>query len=284
MTELHAGVRAHDFGKLPIEELGRRVREKGFTAIQLALAKSLPGIGTAPGFLSPGFANHVRDALARHGVTIAVLGCYINPIHPDPEIRRRELARFTEHLRFARDFGCSVVATETGSRAPDCSYHPETETEEALEEFIGVIRGLVSTAERFGVTVGIEGVAGQHTISTQERMVRVLEAIDSPNLGVVYDPVNFLPVERTVELQEDSIEGAFERFGDRIVTVHAKDFTVVDGRKKGDLPAGTGLLNWNLLFRLLKKRKPMMHVLLENTTPETMDRTLRFVREAYRNA
>jgi len=36
------------------------------------------------------------------------------PYHPDADERKRQIELFKEHARFVRDFGCGIVATETG--------------------------------------------------------------------------------------------------------------------------------------------------------------------------
>ena len=118
---MRLGVRAHDFGKLPVEELAGRIASKGFSCVQLAPPKAIAGFDTDLGRLSPGFACHVKEAFQRQHLQIAVLGCYINLADPDAGQRQRQLARFKEYLRHARDFGCSVVGTETGSVNPDFS-------------------------------------------------------------------------------------------------------------------------------------------------------------------
>ena len=82
---MRIGVRAHDFGKLPAEELAARISARGLSCVQLALSKAIAGIDLKPGELNPGMAFHIGQAFHRHGLQIAVLGCYINPIHPDPE-------------------------------------------------------------------------------------------------------------------------------------------------------------------------------------------------------
>ena len=133
---LTLGARAHDFGKLPVDQLAEKIAAKGLTSVQLALAKAIDGIVSDTGGLSPGLATHVRDAFQRHGVRIAVLGCYVNLVHPDFAERSKLLARFKEHLRFARDFGCSVVATETASLNADWSPHPDNGGEAAFRTAI----------------------------------------------------------------------------------------------------------------------------------------------------
>ncbi|MCU4676767.1 sugar phosphate isomerase/epimerase [Catenovulum sp. 2E275] len=271
------GLRAHDFGQGNPAEIAKEIGQYGATCIQLALAKSFPFIEEKAGQLSPGFANHVRDEFKAQGINIAVLGCYINPIHPDPEIKEQSLLRFEEHLRFARDFGCAIVGTETGSKNPDCTYHPESQTEESFLELVDAVKRLAKTAEKYGSIVGIEGVAHHHTIHTYDKMVRMLELVDSPNVQVIYDPVNFFPPDQTQD-QQALMDEAFTKFGDRIVAIHSKDYILKDGLKWGDLPAGTGEMDHAHLFNLLKDKKPGIQIILEATGHEKATETLDFLK------
>ena len=279
---INIGLRAHDFGQGSPEAIAERLGKYPINCVQLALTKSFPFISEEPGQLSPGFANHVRDVFRRQGINIAVLGCYINPIHPDPDIREKSLLRFEEYLRFARDFGCAVVGTETGSRNADCRYHPDTEKEQAFFDLISVIKRLAVTAEKYGTIIGIEGVANHHTIHNYERMRAMLDAVDSPNVQVIYDPVNFFPKDRCHE-QEALMDQAFALFGDRMVTIHMKDFVTVNGLKEGDLPAGTGEMAHAHLLQLLRGEKPYIHAILENTSPDNVEGVIDFLRNIEKN-
>ena len=175
---LSLGVRAHDFGKLEASALATRIAGKGLTCIQLALAKAIDGINSDTGAQSPGLAAGLRGQFADKGVRIAVLGCYVNIVHPDLDERSRLLTRFKEHLRFARDFGCSVVATETASLNADWSWHPGNTSEHAFTEVVKSVAELAAYAERFGVFVAIEGVA-HHVISDPRRLRRLLDTVNS---------------------------------------------------------------------------------------------------------
>lgn len=270
---LNIGLRAHDYGQGTPAEIAAKLAPFGPACIQLALAKSFPFIKEQAGQLSPGFANHVRDVFAAQGINIAVLGCYINPIHPDQVIKEQSLLRFEEHLRFARDFGCAIVGTETGSRHADCTYHPDSQSEAAFLELVDAVKRLARTAEKYGSIVGIEGVAHHHVIHNYARMVRMLELVDSPNVKVIYDPVNFFPLDQC-EQQEQLMDDAFALFGERIVAIHSKDFVLSDGLKAGDLPTGTGLMNHQHLITLLAKHKPYIHMILENTNPENVEKIM----------
>lgn len=274
---MNLGVRAHDFGQLPLEELAARIARHGLTGIQLAPPKALAGFDTDAGRLSPGYAWHVREAFERHRIQIAVLGCYINLGDPDDARQRPQLERFKEYLRFARDFGCSVVGTETGSVNADFSWHPDNHGEAAFRTVLARVRELVREAEKFGVCVGIEGVE-RYVISSPRRLRRLADEVDSPNLQVIFDPVNLLCAQNHLA-QDEVIEEALTLLGDRICVVHAKDFTM-NGDKFEELPAGRGQLHYPRIMRWLREHKPGVNVLLENTQPATINDTVNFMRTA----
>lgn len=270
---MRIGVRAHDFGKLTAEELAGRIAAKGLSCVQLALSKAIAGLDLKPGDMNPGLAFQIGRAFHRHGIQIAVLGCYVNPIHPDPATRGVLLGLFKEHLRFARDFGCGLVALETGSINADYSFHPDNHGERAFQMFLASIAGLVEEAEKFGVLVGIEGVT-THVVYSPARMRRILDAMGSNNLQVVFDPVNLLSADNYQD-QEGIMKEAFDLYGDRIVVIHAKDF-VIEGRAFKAVRAGRGRLDYELLLGMIK-RKPYISVLLEETSEDTVEECVRFI-------
>jgi len=280
-STMKLGVRAHDFGRLPVDELAARIASHGLESIQLAPTKALAGFDTDAGRLSPGFASGIRDAFHRRGIRIAVLGCYINLADRDDGRRRPQLERFKDYLRFARDFGCSVVGTETGSLNGDFSRHPANAGEEAFQTVLASVRELVREAERFGVFVGIEAVE-RYVIASPQRLRRLIDEVSSPNLQVIYDPVNLL-WSTNHERQDQITDAAHELLGDRISIVHAKDFVVTDGQFH-EVPAGKGQLNHRRILGWVKERKPGIDVLLENTNPATIGETIAFMRAAYAGA
>jgi sugar phosphate isomerase/epimerase len=272
---IRIGARAHDFGCLPAAELAAKLAAKEMVCAQLAVGKAIAGLTLKPGLLNPGLAGEIGGAFLKHGVQIAVLGCYVNPIHPDPATRKSLLGLFKEHLRFARDFGNGLVALETGSVNADYLPHPDNHGEEAFQQSLASIAELVAEAEKFGVLVGIEAVA-THPVSTPRKMRRILDAIGSSNLQVVFDPVNLLTLENHLE-QERVIAESLDLFGDRIAIIHAKDFIISRGEFQ---PVGTGLglLRHDLVMRFAVRQKPGISILLEGTSVETAPMSREFLR------
>jgi L-ribulose-5-phosphate 3-epimerase len=265
---LHIGIRAHDFGKLPAALLASRIAAQGLSCVQLALNKAIAGLNLVPGRgdLTPGLAWTIGRAFAQHNIQIAVLGCYINLSPPDASARAPLVAFFKEHLRHARDFGCGIVATESGSLNPDWSFHPANAGEEAFALLVPRVAELVEEAQRCGVIVGIEGAAS-HVLNSPQRIRRLLDAIRSQNLQVVFDPVNLLSPENYHD-QDRILQESFDLFGDRIAILHAKDFTT-DGPTLTQLPAGAngqGQLHYPLLLSWLQQHKPGINILLEESS------------------
>ena len=229
----------------------------------------------APGVIHSAMAGAIGAAFAKHGVRIEVLGCYINPLHPDSETRRSLMGLFKEHLRHARSFGCNLVALESGSLNADYSPHSENGGENAFLELLNVMHELVADAEQHGVVVGIEAVSS-HVICTPERMRRLLDHIPSPHLQVVFDAVNLLSSENHAN-QRDIMQRSFEMFGDRIAVAHAKDFLMMDG-KLTVCPVGSGELDYALLLGLLSDCATVPALILEETHPEHLTACANFIR------
>jgi sugar phosphate isomerase/epimerase len=273
--EIRVGIRAHDLGRFSADELASRVSAAGFEGVQLALGKAIEGVDPVTD-LNATMAREIGAAFARHQVRIEVLACYINPIHPEPDTRRSLLDLFKRHLRHARTLGCGIVALESGSLHGDYSFHPDNHGEAAFQQLLPVMRELVNEASRCGVVVGIEAVTS-HVISTPEKMRRLLDEIDSPNLKVVFDPVNLLNASNHIH-QHEVTRRSLELFGNDILVVHAKDFRA-DGDRLETCPAGTGMLDYDAFLPDLAVRSPSIAILLEEAGPKHAGSSRQFIQQ-----
>ncbi|WP_320129109.1 sugar phosphate isomerase/epimerase family protein [uncultured Sphaerochaeta sp.] len=282
------GFRAHDLGKFSnfcsLANEVSQFRSEAF--IHLAIQKALQNPPKTKDYTAEYFVS-AREDLAQKGARIAVLGCYINPVHPDPAIRDEQLSNFEHCLRLSKEIGCLMVGTETGSLQPNCSYDLGTSEPQVLTTFYHSIERLLKTAEEYKATIGIEAVSRQHTISTVARMAKLVETFDSPYLKIIYDPINLVPwtgipeedgTARAVpskQAQKAYFCEALDAFGDKIGVLHVKDYRLNDqGWKIGDLPVGTGVLDWEGLNRELEKRNISVPWLLENIDVTTLRQTL----------
>ena len=259
-------MRCHDIcPKSDIDTVFNAVRDNKINQIQLALGKSIAGYDFEYGHYSPGFGRMIRQKLEERDIHVAVLGCYINPTNPDEKERQKAVRKFIEHLKYARAIGADMVGTETGRYDAAFRVVPYTYTEGCYQLLLKSMREIVSAAEKLGVIVGVEAVH-DHTLYCPEMMRRFLEDIDSPNVEAILDPVNLISAENYKD-QDEVIEKAFRLYGDRIGAIHVKDFVIKDG-EPGFANIGDGIFHYEPLLRNLKKDKPYITMLLEESNPQ----------------
>lgn len=273
------GMRCHDLcPKMEMEKLFEEIKANDIHQVQLAFKKSVSNYDFSTGHYSAGFGRYIASWLEKNDIHVAVLGCYINPIHPVEAKRQEEVARFIEHLKYARAMGADMVGTETGRLDPDMKVVPDTRTEGAYQLLLKSFRQIVAAAEKLGVIVGVEGVF-DHTLYSPAMMKRFLEDIDSPNVEVILDPVNLIHPEE-VDCQADVIGKAFAYYGDKITMLHMKDF-VFEGRSQKYRHVGEGLFQYEPLMKLVKEKKPYITMLMENSSKDRFKQDTQFLQDVY---
>lgn len=276
---MNYGMRCHDICPAgEIDAVLDAVQANHIDQIQLAMGKSFPGFNFNPGHYSPGFAHMISGKLKERGIHVAVLGCYINPTNPDEAKRQEEVAKFIEHLKFAKIIGADMVGTETGRYSSAFDVVEETYTERCYQLLLKSMREIVDAAEKLGMIVGVEAVH-DHTLYSPEMMRRFLDDIDSPNVEAILDPVNLIRAE-DVDRQEEIIDRAFALYGDRITMLHIKDFRIVDGAPEFEY-VGEGLFDYRPLLRHLKQEKPYITMLLENSNANRYHRDVEYLQKIY---
>jgi L-ribulose-5-phosphate 3-epimerase len=257
------GVRAHDFGRMQLSELAPRIADAGFSHVQLALGKALNDFQYTCGILSNGLAHSIERELSRNNLRPSVIGCYINPAEENTDALQANIKMFKEHIRFAREMGCKIVATETGYIIPDSN--EEISRNLAFDRVIRFVSEVTEEAEKFGVLVAIEAVYG-HTINTPRAMDRMFGLIPSNNLCALVDVVNMIhPAEasRQIEL----VNEAFNLYRERINVFHMKDFKIA-GTAKESAVLGQGELNLAYHLNKIKEEKPYADIILEEVKPD----------------
>ena len=282
------GYRAHDFGSFDsASALGERIESIRPSFIQLALNKVIPSARPWQEW-DEEYISSISSDLRKHGVTVAIIGCYINPINPDKEARKKEIERFEKSLSLASAFGCPYVGTETGSVAPGGGgYSIDTSARENLAIFRDSLSRMLEAAEKHDAYVAIEAVARNHTISTIERMADIIASFPTRRLKTIFDPVNLIPYLGipesdgvplripSEEAEHRFISDVLDLYKDRLVAIHCKDYILseADGTKIGDIPALTGIFRWKAFAEELRKRNIDVPWLLENHNPATVKET-----------
>ena len=272
------GIRLHDTLPGTLAERKLHAARQGFRCAHVALSKTLGPEFIRPDPLTPGLAAFVNRSMGDMDVT--VLGCYLNLAHPDESVYRQTLKQYTAHLRFSRWINAGMVGTETGDPNPEYRYDPEnSHTEKTLEMFLRRLEPVVKSAEKLGAVIAIEPVY-THIVYCPKAARRVLDAIASPNLGIILDPVNLLHRDNANRVDEVIAE-AIDLLGGDVLTVHAKDYVRDETGMPKHAVIGKGEMDYTRLFRFLRERKPGIGITLEDTTPADAEAARLFLEQKY---
>ena len=270
-------MRGHDFEADSIDALAEKCRQYGIYGVQLVMPKTIPDFKV--GQFTPAYATSMKDKLDAAGSKVPILGCYINPSCTNEAELKSQMDRFREQLKYAKFINAFAVGTETGFVGDACD--PEANhTEEAYQHLLGNLRELVACAEKLGVMIAIEGVK-VFVIDTPQKMRRLLDDLNSPNVLCIFDPINFIGVDN-YEQQDKLIDDAFELCGDVMCAIHLKDFVVEDGIMRRVLPT-EGMLHTERILRYVKELKPDMPIVLEEVKEPDLVKVMENVQKIYDN-
>lgn len=157
---------------------------------------------------SPEGRARVREAAAEHDVALpsvcpSYLNCRPGLASPDPDERAAVAADLEALIEAAADLGADTILTPF-------FYEAEIDGEADRERVVEGIRDLAPLAEEAGVTLALETSLPPETDRT------MLDAIDSPAVGVYYDVGN-----STWFGYDPARE--FEIVGEEIAMMHVKD-------------------------------------------------------------
>ena len=250
---MYIGMRGHDFDTNTLDALCEKCKEYGVGGVQLVLLRSLADF--KKGNFTPEYAKSIGDKLRENGIRVPILGCYINPSDANEESLNESLDYFIENLHYAKYIGAEMVGLET------CRFSDDDEinnSEETYQYLLKNMKKLVSAAEEIGVNVGIEGVHF-HVINTPTKMKRLVDDLNSPNVRVIFDPVNYINT-ANYKNQDEIINTHFDLLGEKTKLLHLKDFKLVDGEVTYEFPCD-GLLQYP--DYKLKQYNPDIAVILE---------------------
>jgi sugar phosphate isomerase/epimerase len=204
----------------------------------------------------------VLDAMADTGQVSSMLCFSPDFTHPDAAERARQVARQRAAIDLTATLGTRFCRTLSGQNFPGLS-----RTEGVSRTVEGLLRSL-EHAERRDVTLCIENHYKDGTwryaefAQPEDVFLEILDRVDSPRLGVQYDPSNALVG------GYDPIR-FLEKVIDRVVTMHASDRYLEQGATLDDLrqadgttgysdklkhgETGKGMIDYDAIFGILAR-------------------------------
>jgi sugar phosphate isomerase/epimerase len=215
------GIFARTYAAKSADAICAQARSDGFAALQFNL--SCVGLPATPERVPDGVANTIAAAARRAGVELAALSGTYNMIHPDKALRAAGRRGLLAVIGAARDMGAPIVTLCSGSRdaADMWRAHPDNRGPDAWADLCCEIEAVLETAERLGLTLGIEPEPG-NVVRDAPTARRLLDEMKSRHLGIVLDAANLL-ISVPPSAQRAVIAEATDLLGPAIVLCHAKD-------------------------------------------------------------
>lgn len=199
--------------------------------------------------------EEAREFLDGHGFRIGEFsGFHRGFASADQEDHRSAIEHYRRQLRHARILNAHCVGfSMVCDRAT-----PQMWSDQTWQRCIAAVQELVEAAEQARMDVA----AHPHIISplcSLERYQELLDAVDSPRLKVLMDPVNLTWPQMTYRTTE-LVNKIFDQLGEMIVAFHAKDAVLSAVQRNGaylsvvhldEAVPGTGVMDYATILQRL---------------------------------
>jgi sugar phosphate isomerase/epimerase len=229
--------------------------------IEIGAKLGVQGLEFYSGFLedNEAFLREAKASLEKHGLQMPMLCCSPDFTEPDANLLEEQVARERRMIEITAFFGGQFCRVLSGQRRPGLS------TETGIAQVVRVIKSLLPFAEKHSVVLAMENHYKDNYwrypefAQKMDIFTAILGQIDSPWLGVNYDPSN------TLLAGEDPLE-MLDRVKHRVVSMHASDRylnsgTLEDLRREEDFVGyasrlshgiiGKGLNDYDKIFSTL---------------------------------
>ena len=265
------GVRAHDYGKMEIEDLALKLHEEGYNAAQLALPKAFVGIESYKD-ITLNHLERIRKAFEDKNIEIPVFGCYQDLGNPDDDVRKNAVETIKMCLAYSKEIGAKVVGTETA--------YPRLNTEQKRiwhPHMIDSIKRVVDEANKLDVKLAIEPVYW-HPLDSLEVVMGVLDEIkDEKHLRLIFDASNLLEFPDTTD-QSKYWNEWLKNIGKYVEAMHIKDFKLDEKGNYIPTLLGEGVIDYTAIKEWLHGDAPDMYLLREEMNPATAKQDIEYLR------
>jgi sugar phosphate isomerase/epimerase len=206
----------------------------------------------------------VRTAFDSAGLGIPSVSGTFNMIHPDADLRVRQIQLAVRLIGLAPRLGAGVVTLCTGTRDSDNMWraHPGNADPSAWSDLRRSLDTLLEAAREAGIRLGVEPELA-NVVRDARTARRLLEEVglDAP-MGIILDPANLL-VPDTIEQQDKIIGEAIDLLGGWVIGVQAKDVVA-----SGYSAPGAGLMNYPAMLAQLARLGRPVPVIVQDASED----------------
>jgi L-ribulose-5-phosphate 3-epimerase len=186
--------RFKDDSKVPVEQCIEEAARMGFDAVELLLMQM--------DSQEPAYLQKLKQRALVNGVSLCGFSTHQGFVSPDEAVRKKNIDLTIEQIELAYQLGIATMRINTGRWGTSKDFDelmanrgiepvlPGHTEEEGFAWVIDALEKVLPTAEKCGVTLGLENHWGLGR--TPEGVLRIVNAIDSSWLQCTLDTGNFL--------------------------------------------------------------------------------------------
>ncbi len=192
------------------------VRDMGYRAAYCPVGADAPGAVVAD----------YRRAAEAADIVIAEVGAWGNPLSPDPEISRKAIEHCKRQLDLAERIGARCCVNIAGGCGEQWDGpHPENLSEATFERIVLQTQAIIDAVSPGHAVYSLEPMPWIFPYDP-DTYLALLRAIDRKAFGVHLDPVNMISSPIRFLQSGAFLDECFDKLGEQIVSVHAKDITL----------------------------------------------------------
>jgi sugar phosphate isomerase/epimerase len=223
--------------RMPIATCLERIARTGYSGIDVS---GTDGSSADPRSVTPELRRLTRETAERLGLRIEAVITHA-PLADSlatPLAKRLDLEGTVD---LAVELGAEVVTFHMGGYPPGLFHN------EFWAKVVNRIRHAANYAAARRIVLAVDGIWPSWVDSSPNELDRLFHDVGSPNFGVNFDP-SYLAI------MEVDPAGFVERFGNRIVHAHLKDYTGKYPQWTEQIP-GSGQMNYAAVFAALDRIK-----------------------------
>jgi|TARA_Y100000310_G_scaffold212110_1_gene212916 sugar phosphate isomerase/epimerase len=169
--------------------------------------------------------REIRRAFEAEDVMIAEVGYWENLLDTDPGERKKTREAMVNALALADELGARCAVNILGSYCHgngNSSHSAANFTQDAFDEAVEVARQIIDSVKPKTASFSYE-IFPFNVVDSPVAIEKLLNAVDRRQFGVHLDLVNLINCPRAYWTSADIMRECVQRFGNRIVSAHAKD-------------------------------------------------------------
>jgi len=257
--------------------LGGGVFYNGTDPEEYALAHVKKGFGAAlcPDWISiekPSELINFKKAMKKHDITIAEVGAWCNPLHPDKKQAEENIQFMINRLRLAEELEATTCVNILGTKQTATWFGPHKDgySESFFQEAVSVSQYIIDTVKPQHTKLSFE-MMPYCFLDSPDAYLAFLKAVDRKEAAVHLDICNTMNHPKRFFENGEFIKETFELLKDNIVTMHLKDITLKEDSLTvafEEVLLGTGGIDYMVLMEEIAKLPEDTPAMLEHLETE----------------